>query len=328
MLIANTVVSRFLLRTLLVLLFLGGSSNATEPEQAARLSEVQAKNTVRNISVALNQVYLYASKANYVAEELVSWSYTDVYNNGISYDQFLSEIRTKLVRATADTNIDLATVEPSFRYNKTGDAIFKNTDGTVEIKRLEKGIGYLKISGNAVTSDIKASILRGLADLKEQRALILDLRLAEKTDLEFVRQLISHFVFVKRELGRLITLEQSTILRATATDGFDVFKSNFPLYIVNSSFVTAEWEFLSYSLQSLNKATIFGEETMGIDHLTKPVIVSENLVLHLPYARLTHQNEQDSWGEMGVIPDYFITADKALEKAFHFAISIQNKSIP
>lgn len=93
-----------------------------------------------------------------------------------------------------------------------------------------------------------------------------------------------------------------------------------PIYVLTSSFVSGEWELFTYVLQSLGKAKVVGEATMGIGQLSHTVKVGHDIELTVPYIIIRQPDSDLSWHEQGLIPDHFTKSTMALEKAYHLAI--------
>jgi C-terminal processing protease CtpA/Prc len=95
------------------------------------------------------------------------------------------------------------------------------------------------------------------------------------------------------------------------TKGFKKFKQNFPLYILNASFVTGPWELFSYSLQVLEKAIVVGEVTMGVDFVNTSAKVGNNVAIEMTSGFITGPDAKGSWNDQGVVPDYYTESNEA-----------------
>ena len=66
---------------------------------------------------------------------------------------------------------------------------------------------------------------------------------------------------------------------------------------------------------------IIGETAMGVNQLSKVVNVSDTLAMTMTYAVITQPTSNESWQNDGVVPDYFFSAETALQKAYQLASS-------
>lgn len=290
-------------------------------EQTSTLSSLEVKETTQNIVVALEQIYLYPERSEYISKTLLSESFGGGNNSGYDTDTYLRKTRSRIVQATLDTSIDLLEEPGRVKYSSSGEPLLNDLNGTVATEISEDNVGYLKIAGNSDFDEAKELLRQSIKTLVSVDALIIDIRLAERADLSLIRELLSYFLKEGTAIGTITTNGNVENMSIQHSDGYDKFKEIVPLYILTSSFVNEEWEFFSYSLQQLNRAFIIGETTMGVALLNKAVKVGNNIVIDLPYARLTQSTTGDNWEEIGVIPDHEVSQREALNKAYKLALT-------
>lgn len=92
--------------------------------------------------------------------------------------------------------------------------------------------------------------------------------------------------------------------------------SHVPVYVLTSDYTFSGAEDISYSLQSLGRATIVGETTGGGAH---PVngrrFPSLNIIVGVPFAYAKNPITEDNWEGSGVVPDIDVPADEAFDVA-------------
>lgn len=289
--------------------------------QDSTLSLSEAKYLTHNIVVALERIYLNPQRAEYISKTLLSESFGENFKKEYDTDQFIREIRARIIQATLDTGIDLIEERSAITYSSGGELILEDQNGTVTTEISEDNVGYLKITGNSDFNEAKKLLRNSFASLESVDALIIDIRLADKVDLPFIRELLSYFVPEGTAIGTLTSNGHVEKMLTQRSDGYEKFKDNMPLYILTSSFVSGGWEFFSYSLQQLKKALIVGESTMGVAILNKAVKVGSHIVLDIPYARIALPETGDNWEEIGVIPDHEVSKQDALIKAYTLALA-------
>ncbi len=296
-------------------------SNEQSSVQNPLISSDEIPSAIQNISRELHNTYLYPDKAKVAADKLLVKYRAGDFNRQYDFSLFNHEITTTLIQSTNDSGFELIQQQPvtiSFDNKTNADFPTKQHDAiTTEI--LDHNIGYLKITGNfhyPNASDILAEQLRLLVGVD---ALIIDLRLADEAAIAIAQQLISYFIQSGTHIANVKFNHHVEALVAGTTVGFELFKQDFPLYIVNSSFVAGSWEFFGYTLQHFDKAVIVGEDTMGVGHIIKVVRISDTLSIRMNHAMITHPVSNENWDNHGVIPDYFFQGDAAFNKAYQLA---------
>ena len=285
------------------------------------MSAQEAKSVVQNIAFALDKIYLYPERAKYISQNLRMDSHKDQIKYSYNIEQFRNEMRSELVKATLDTAIDVVEEREGIDVSTDHLELTNYTNASLDAEVSDNNIGYFKITGSADSIEVSDSILDALQTLSAVDALIIDLRLSESAELTLVQELISYFLPKGTLLGNMKTNNKTIQLFSEHTIAKNKFNNKVPLFIINSSFVSGEWEFFSHVLQQLNRAVVLGENTMGIAHLTKSVKVGDNIILKLPYAVVTGPLADNSWDETGISPDYFTPNDKAIKKAYDLAVS-------
>lgn len=313
---------KFLSVTFLILLVSWPSlTHAQSAELTPLLSTDEIRLAVRNIGLELNNNYLYPDKAKIAADNLHTKLTIGHFNRQYDFSLLNHEITTLLLQSTSDAGFELIQQQPAnlsvFDHNN-GDFPAKQHD-EVTAGILDHNIGYLKITGNfrfPNSSEIIADQFRLLAGVD---ALIIDLRLADEAAITVAQQLASYFVQPGTNIANIKSNQHVEALIAGTTTGFEKFKQDFPLYIVNSSFVAGSWEFFGYTLQHFNKAVIVGEPTMGLGYLTKVVRISDTLAIRMNHAMILHPVSNENWDNDGVVPDYFYQSDDAYHQAYRLA---------
>ncbi|NVK24988.1 MAG: hypothetical protein HWE10_08675 [Gammaproteobacteria bacterium] len=316
----------------LFLILFSSFSIATEnpSNQSVTLTPVKVIELKRNIAVALEDIYLHPKRAQYIATSLKSESFNASLNSEVDREQFRQALRTQIVKATMDTGIDIKQQAPTYTHSVSGEVVFDTLNGSITTELSGDNIGYLKITGQLDFNKTTHLLNDAVRYVKNVDALIIDITLADKTELSLVQQLVSYFVPNGTVLGELLINGVNKTISAKSTKQYAKLENNLPLYILTSSFVSQEWEFFSHTLLQLRKATIVGEATMGVATLNTSIDVGSHTILELPYAQFIALDSEDNWQGVGVIPDYEIASQKAFNKAYELAqtrISKKSKTI-
>lgn len=306
---------------LLFIVFLMFFSNIVAAEHShqkktLKISPVEMKEVIENTIIAFETFYLYPENTKHVSEKLHAMLHSDHLQEPYDREEFRKEVRSVLIKATHDTGIDVSATEQPLNNIA---ALQQNGQITTEIS--ENNIGYLSISENLNFDHARQLISNTMSSMSNVEALIIDLRSADKTNLPLVLHLLSYFFANDTLVGNIQTAKKFEPMLMTKTSNNDNFKTNFPLYILDSPFVAGEWEFFSHALQTAGKAIVIGKNTMGIGHFTQSVKVGHNVVLEIPYSTLQHASSGETWEQQGVTADYFTESEDAINKAYGLATS-------
>lgn len=287
------------------------------------ISQDEIRLVINNIIFELQNTYLYPERTKHLSQKLLAKLNTGGFQNVYYRQQFRLAIRAALVKETSDTGFDIVEHEPLIIANYSGNITeVKNIAKTaIAVEVLDNNIGLLKLTGDLTFSDAQQIMQDAFTLLADVDAMIIDLRLADAVPMSLVQQLVSYFIASDTLIGNVEFNHHESKLFALKTPGYEQFKEKFPLYILNSSFITGEWEFFAYTLKHFDKAVIVGENTMGLSYFTKTVNVSENLLLRIPYAKIKHPVSNEAWSDDGVIADFYAQGDAMIEKAYELALT-------
>ena len=157
-----------------------------------------------------------------------------------------------------------------------------------------------------------------MAYLSSATAIIIDLRSAGYVDLHVAKQFLSYFIPAGKPLATLTLAHNNTSQLVASNTDFKVGEK-VPIFVVTSPFVAGSWEFVAYTLQQTNRATVVGTRTMGLSYLSATTPLSEHINLVMTYGNLQHPSTEESWQDEGVIPDIPCEATDAVTAAFEIA---------
>jgi hypothetical protein len=93
-----------------------------------------------------------------------------------------------------------------------------------------------------------------------------------------------------------------------------------PVYLLTSHETFSGGEDLAYSLQAQGRALVIGHATGGGAHPTRPIPITENLVITVPFARSINPVTGTNWQGAGVLPDIEVPAAEAYDEAYRRAL--------
>jgi hypothetical protein len=194
--------------------------------------------------------------------------------------------------------------------------------GFVEVKILPGNIGYLKLNGFTYNTNAQETAVGAMSFLSNADAVIVDLRTNGGGSPEMVQFLCSYFLsnprqhlnsFSYKDPDKLTQYWTYTYLPSQRLDKAD-------LYILTSENTFSAAEEFTYNLKNLKRATVVGETTGGGAHDNKFVVLTDNFMMSLPFARAVNPVTKTNWEEVGVEPDVKVAQDKALATAEVLAI--------
>lgn len=309
------------MKSRLFALLLSLLSNTVSSAQGEHIDTIEVtpkemKQVVDNINVAIDTFYLYPEKAKNVSTQLKSKLATSQLQSPYDLAEFRNELRSTLVKATQDTNIEV--VED---ISLNANFLNQQKSGKLTTEVSDDNIGYINFTGNFQYDEASQIINNAMQLTSGVDALIIDLRSAEQVSLSIVQQLLSYYFPNNTQIGVIKSAQKTTPLFTKTHSSEKKYNQQVPLYIVNSAFVAGEWELFSHVLKESGKATIVGESTMGIGHITESIVVGNNIILELPYASYQSPVSRSTWEEFGVSPDYYEKSSDAIAAAYKLAVA-------
>jgi len=267
------------------------------------------------------------------------------YNKIVNRDKFASKLTEDIVNITNDLHFHIVN-EPDWVKDKTNSEkenqkeVLRNKEiadakkenfGFKELKILEGNIGYLDFRtfhDPAYSSETATSVMQFFSNTD---ALIIDMRNNNGGVLEMA-QFISSYFFSQQEtpLYKYYYYEKANVKieremwLLPSVPGKRLNKIDIYILTSGATFSSAEW--MSYSLQNLNRVTIIGEQTAGGAHPVDRKILVNGFVINIPFGEVKDPNTNTDFEGIGVTPDIKISANKALEKAHYFALEKLSKN--
>ena len=320
-------------KTILLLTLLLGLSRAligqAAPRSQAALDPTEKRAAIEALCLNLESEYIFPEiTAEYVSmlrDNLRSGKYDRI----VEPTEFAEAVTNDLMSVHRDLHLSLR-YNPAWVKDERGrkeldeDAIRlqdrrdrMSNYGFAELKILPGNIGYLKLNGFTYNTNAQNAAVGAMSFLSNADAVILDLRANGGGSPEMVQFLCSYFLsnprqhlnsFSYRDPEKLTQYWTYTYLPSKRLDKID-------LYILTSENTFSAAEEFTYNLKNLKRATVVGETTGGGAHDNKFVILTDNFMMSLPFARAVNPVTKTNWEEVGVEPDLKVAQSKALETA-------------
>ena len=208
-------------------------------------------------------------------------------------------------------------------------------------KTIAPGIGYIRFSAFFGTPEEMAAVKKWLAENKDAKTLIFDLRNHHGGGLDEQDAIFSYLFAKKTPLVRMAMAKRiydehgspmgqaPTLVFATEGDDIVATHSALPgadtplrrakVYLLVSNKTASAAEHFSLALKSSGRATLIGEPTAGANHFGGGTDINDHFAVWMPVGRTYDIRTGKDWEGAGVAPD--IEADPkqalvlALEKA-------------
>lgn len=208
-------------------------------------------------------------------------------------------------------------------------------------KTIAPGIGYIRLSAFFGTDEEMAGVRKWLAENKDDRVLIFDLRnhhgggldeqdaifsyvFADKTPL--VKMALSKSVFEERgapiQSGPRLQFQpegDKMVATHVAIPGPDTPLRNAKIYLLVSNRTASAAEHFSLAMKSTGRATLIGEATAGANHFGGPAELNQHFAVWMPVGRTYDIKTGKDWEGGGVAPDLEVDPKQALVVALEKA---------
>ncbi|MDD8025614.1 MAG: S41 family peptidase [Acidobacteriota bacterium] len=316
----------------LILVFLSFSVVYGQSAQTA-VNSAEKKAVIEALCKNLEQEYIFPDvTAKYVQmlrDNLQSGKYEGIGQPG----QFAATVTHDLMSVHRDLHLSVRFnpnwVKEERNRKELDEAAIRRNErrsrttnyGFNEIKILPGNIGYLRLNEFTYDTGAQDAAVGAMSFLSNADALIIDLRGNGGGSPEMVQFLCSYFLgnprrhlnsFSYKDIDKLTQYWTYTYLPGKRLDKAD-------LYLLTSESTFSAAEEFTYNLKNLKRATVIGETTGGGAHDNKFVILSDNFMMSLPFARAINPVSKTNWEEVGVEPDIKVSQNKALATALAMA---------
>jgi len=224
-------------------------------------------------------------------------------------------------------------------------------------KTIAPGIGYIRFTAFFGTDEEMAGVRKWLADNRDAKTLIFDLRNHHGGGLDEQDAIFSYIFaaktpLVKMAMARDVYEEHGSPVKAgptlafaaeggtmvathTAIPGEDTALRRAKIYLLVSNRTASAAEHFALALKSTGRATLIGEATAGANHFGGGQDINEHFAVWMPVGRTYDIKTGKDWEGAGIAPDVETDPKQALvlalEKAglsHEEAVKLDAKEIP
>jgi len=322
---------------LAMLLFAMLAAGAAVPAQTLNADEKKA--AVQAIAKAFEADYVYPERGLKMAELLRRNAAAGKYDSLAGGRELAREMTRDLFSICADRHAVVAYLPERILKRKNGDpaklaaeelqAARRDNFGFQEARVLDGNVGYLKLSSFDGSAEAFTAAAAAMQFLCHCEALVLDVRFNPGGDAAMVQFLASYFLegapvlldeLHYRRNGRVEQLWSLPFVPGNKLAGTD-------LYILVDAYTFSSAEGLAYDLQSLRKAVIVGEPSVGGAHAVETQTVLDSYLLFMPVAFSKNPVTGTNFQGKGVQPDVKISGENAVQKThIHALEQLLNKA--
>ncbi len=310
---------------------LGQEAKAPAVDPAAKQAIVD------EIATLLNKNYIFADTARKVEEALRAKLAAGDFDKLSSAPDFARAVSAAILEVSKDRHTGFAfnpaMAEDLRRLMGQSEAEAKKVRerqleearrdnfGFRKVERLPGNVGYLDFRVFESPADAGPTAVAAMNFLAYCDAIIVDLRQNGGGDPAQIQLISSYFFEEPVHLNDLyFRAENRTKSFWTLPYVPGPRDAGADLYILTSSRTFSGAEEFTYNMKNLKRATVVGETTGGGAHPTQPMIVQNDFILRVPFARAVNPISKTNWEGTGVTPDIAVPAAEAFDKAYAMAV--------
>lgn len=304
--------------------------------EALSIKNQDKQEIIHSIVQKLNAHYLYPELAKKMSQFMETKLSKHGYDSAKNLESFSQTLNDDLFKLSKDKHLTVFYSPETLPRDALLNAAINTNDLTQEEKRklssdmshynyafeetqvLPGNVGYLRLHIFWPLEFSSKTADAAMTFLANSGTLIIDLRSNFGGQPEMVNYLLSYFFNHSTHISDTynplthITIQQWTYPIVPGTR-YDDTK---PVYILTSQQTFSGAEGFAYTLQSLKRALVIGEETKGGAHLIHMYRINDHLFIDVPYAEVIDPIKGKNWELTGVIPDIKVPANEAYNVAY------------
>ncbi len=300
----------------------------SEDVKSIQLNNEQVRTSIVETLEVLNKFYVFPNQAKQIQSVMLKKMNQGDYDHIKTNIEFEKTISDELLNVSKDGHLSIMLVkdeskEPTHILVHDEDML-KNNYAFQKVEVMPGNIGYLKFNKFYADDEAVKTVDDAFGFLKNTDAMIIDLRDNLGGSPELVRYMLSHFFEEKTILWRIHTRGYEDVYdhESMVGVGSQRFKSNYPVYILIGPESASAAEVFSYTLKHFNKATLIGQNSMGIANAVGAIKINEFFVGRFSTNRVIHPKTDTNWEHIGVIPHIVSSSDGSLNVAHKEALKM------
>jgi hypothetical protein len=286
------------------------------PSTAQQIAEDDKQAAIQSIANNIAIHYLDLEKGGQIASYILTRYHDGEFSKAGDWKQFDEQVSKSLFNYSKDGHLYVRYSPEIVRgLNNSGDQNNLNAGdrhfanyGFTETSVIEGNVGYLKISAINLSKESLPVLEKCMAQVKDTKALIIDLRDNGGGGSEVGSVLESYFLPAGTPLLELRSRDGS-VHTETTVDWLKDKMYDKPVYIIINKKTASAAEAFAFSLQQNKRAVIVGERSAGAANMTEWFAVNDNNYISVSTASPTFPGRKTTWEQKGIIPDIKIKSD-------------------
>jgi|GEM_PF-229507 len=318
------------------------------PPPPLALTPVQIHAVVDSLCSRLQEAYIFPDTAARIAQYLQAQYEKGAYSNYRDPRELVIRLRSDLRTAHHDDHLRLEYRQPERETGATrgqragngeapqlqepdtaGEAQRRREDNArrlaeareknfsfVRAEVLPGNIGYVRLDGfTGFVDEAMPTISSAFRFVSHTQALIIDVRSNGGGSPWMVTRVESYFFPERTHMNDIVSRYEGTTEMWTDPGKTDGLYLSMPVYILACRGTHSAAEDFTYGMQSIHRAIIVGDTTIGGAHPTRGYEIGLGFFAMIPGARSLNPYTHTDWEGTGVRPDVLVAPEKALEAA-------------
>lgn len=312
----------------LITFFLIGQACAQSQEGAFDTSERKA--VVERITDLLAENYVFPEVGKKSGDHIKAKLAAGDFDTITDPESFAKTLTSELQSVNNDKHIRVRVRRPERARQGQDDPnaarlrwlreMRESNYGFQKLENFEGNIGYLDLRGFLPADLGKNTVVGAMQFLANSDAIIIDLRKNGGGSPGMVQLICSYFFDEKVHLNSLYWRRGDRTEEFWTLDKVDGDRMpEVPLFVLTSKRTFSGAEEFAYNMQTRKRATLIGETTGGGANPGGGFDINERFTIFIPTGRAINPVTGTNWEGVGVIPEFAVDADKALDKALELA---------
>lgn len=315
---------------ILLLFLLSATCSFCQPRE--ELTPAQVHTVVDSLCSRLRQAYIFPDTAAKIARYLQTQYKKGAYSAYRDPRELAIRLRSDLQAVHHDDHLRLMYrgTDPARRPADTAGAAERERQENarrlaeareqnfsfVRAEVLPGNIGYVRLNGfTGFVDEATPTVTSAFRFVAHTQALIIDLRSNGGGSPWMVSRVESYFFPGRTHMNDIVDRFEGTIEMWTDPTKTGGLCLSMPVYILASRGTHSAAEDFTYGMQSIHRAIVVGDTTIGGAHPTRGFDIGFGFVAEIPGQRSLNPYTHTDWEGTGVLPDVLVTPEKALETA-------------
>lgn len=317
--------------TLLIFLLLFTINLSCAQDDGESLSKEYKEEVINNLSVLMNQYYVFPDIAGDTEKHLWSQLKEGHFDQCKDDESFAAALTESVQEVNKDKHMRIRPSRPYVAPDNSQERLIearldridrsrRSNAGFNTVQIMEGNVGYLDLRGFAGLMNGKEVTDSYMKLMSRSDAVIIDLSKNGGGSPGMVQYLCSFFFDEHVHLNSLYWREGDETQEFWTLDEVGGMKMpDVPLFVITSGRTFSGAEEFAYNMQTQKRATLVGQTSGGGANPGRTMRINDNLNVFIPTGRAINPITKTNWEGVGVVPEVATEEDKALEMTLELA---------